>query len=233
MIERADRPASGGMATVARLRSDDMGRTFAGGDGTVVAVLARVRGLTMIEGYQHRNPDVGGMTGFTHVAGQRMSAGFIRPRTHSVMTTGRGARLPRNGGMIERTDRPASGGMTTVARLRGHDMGRAFAGGNGAVVTVLARVHGLAMIERYQHRNPNVGGMTSLAEISGYRMGSGFVRRICAGMTCRASIGGLVMWERDNEWRPNIRGMTGIALFTGQWMSTGFVCSGADTIMTA
>jgi hypothetical protein len=111
-------------------------------------------------------------------------------------------------------------------------MGRAFAGGNGAVVTVLTRVHGLAMIERYQHRNPNVGGMTGLAEISGYRMGSGFVRRICAGMTCRASIGGLVMWERDNEWRPNIRGMTGIALFTGQWMSTGFVCSGADTVMT-
>ena len=108
---------------------------FAGGDITIVAETALFIGFIVGKWRCHWQPEIGGMTSITQVAGQRMSAGFIRPRTHSVMTTGRGARLARDGGMIERTDRPASGGMTTVARLRGHDMGRAFTGGHYTIVT--------------------------------------------------------------------------------------------------
>ena len=102
--------------------------TFARGGGTVVTIGAGVRGLVVIERRQHRSPHAGVMTGFAQVCRQRMVGGFKCARADAIMTAGTGARLPRNGGVIERTDEPGGSGMTTVAGRIGCNVIRPFTG---------------------------------------------------------------------------------------------------------
>jgi len=53
------------MAYVASLGSGNMRGTLAGGDGAVMAVLAHIRGLAMIQGHYIGLPArTGGVTGF-------------------------------------------------------------------------------------------------------------------------------------------------------------------------
>jgi hypothetical protein len=94
-----------------------------------------------------------------------MILGFIAPIADPVMTTTIGASLTRNQVMIKYYLQPVRGVMAGIARLTGHNMSRAFAGGNGAVVAGLASIGGLLMDKRYDDRQPGFRGMTGLAQI--------------------------------------------------------------------
>ena len=137
--------------------------TFASSGGTVMAVSAGIRGLTVIERCQHWNPHAGVVTGLAQVCRQRMVGGFKCARADAIMTAGTGARLPRYGGVIKSTDQPGSGGMATVARCGSHHMIGPFTRGGVTVVTISAGVGSLVVIERCQHRSPYVGIVTGLA----------------------------------------------------------------------
>jgi hypothetical protein len=84
--------------------------------------------------------------------------------------------------------------MAYVACLGGGNMRGALAGSDGVVVAVLARIRGLAVVQRYDIGLPaGAGGMTPLTQVSGDRVCSRLISCVGAVMTCRAAVGGLVV----------------------------------------
>ena len=82
-------------------------------------------------------------------------------------------------------------------------MRRAFARSNSAVVTILAQVRGLAVIQRYDIGVPaRAGGMTGLTDIGGHRVCWRLVSGVGASMTAGTRIGGLAVIKRQHESKP-------------------------------
>jgi hypothetical protein len=78
-----------------------------------------------------------------------------------------------------------------------------FAGGDSAVVAVLAQVRGLAMVYRdYERSPPGAGGMAGFAHIGSYRVGGGFIGGVSPSVTGRAGISSLIMGERGDQRDP-------------------------------
>ena len=119
-----------------------------------MAVSAGIRGLTVIERCQHWNPHAGVVTGLAQVCRQRMVGGFKCARADAIMTAGTGARLPRDGGMIEHDLQPVSGVVASVTGLRRGDVVWPLTSSECAVVTGFTRVRSLAVIERYDQCLP-------------------------------------------------------------------------------
>ena len=92
--------------------------------------------------------------------------------------------------MIKSNIEEAHSVVADLARFCGWDVSGTFAAGDGAVMTVLTQVGGLAMIQRYDIGIPSrAGGMAGLANIGGHRMGSRFVGGVGTGMTGGTGIG--------------------------------------------
>jgi hypothetical protein len=79
VVEYDLQPIGGVMAYVTGLSRRYVIRILTGGNGTVVAVLAQVRGLAMVQGnYVGLPSGACGMTGFAHIGAHRVCGGFVR-----------------------------------------------------------------------------------------------------------------------------------------------------------
>ena len=135
------------MAAIAVVGRRRVQRAFTGGGVTVVAATALIRRLGVINRRVQWNPCIAGVTGVTQVCGERMCRRLKRMRANAIMTTGTGARLSCHRGMIERADQPRGGAcMTAIAWRRGNYMVGSFTGGDGAVMTAVARCRGLTVV---------------------------------------------------------------------------------------
>ena len=188
------------MAGVAHIGGDRMRSVFTHRSGAVVTVTALIGGLVMGKRYDYRHPHIAGMTGFAHVAGQRVCPRLEGARTDAIVTTGAGTRLPCYGGMIKGHAQPGGGVMADVALLRRGDVGRAFARGDAAVMARVAGGRGLRMVNGQGKREPaRTGGMAGLTLIRRQRVGGRLIGGVSAGMTSGAAVGGLCVIKRRDQ----------------------------------
>ena len=154
------------MAYIASLGRGYVCRAFADGDSTVMAVLAHVCSLSVIEGHDHRSPNISGMANLALFTGDGVSGGFIRSGTDAIMTPRTVTRLPRHCAVVKQNLQPIGGVVAHIAGLRSGYVRGTFTGGDSAVMTVFTQVSGLGMVDRYYVRLPSgAGSMTSLALI--------------------------------------------------------------------
>jgi len=199
-------PVVTGMAGLAEIGGHRMNPRFSARARAIMTIDTTVTGLSVIDGVQRRSPGTERMTGFTHIGGDRMRRRFKGAATDAVMAahTGTGAT-----GLCVRERYcqagPDIGVMTGFTQVAGGRMGGALTRGGTAVVTPLATVRRLAVIDRCQWY-PVVAVMTGLAQVAGDRMGGRFKRtpthavmtsgtgtglaRHCAVIECSAQPGG-------------------------------------------
>ena len=112
MIKEYLQPAGSIVADLARFRRRDVCRTFACSDSAIVAVLANIRGLAVIQRYHKGIPAwAGGVAGFADICGDWMRGRFVS----GIRTGMTGGASVRGLGMIEwqyEGDPTGSCGMT-------------------------------------------------------------------------------------------------------------------------
>ena len=113
--------------------------------------------------------------------------------------------------------------MAYVASLGSGNMRGTLAGGDGAVMAVLAHIRGLAVVQGHYIGLPaGTGRMAGFTQISANRMRCRLVGGIGAGVTACAIIHGLVMWKWRDQRHPYIRGMTAFTQFRSLRMAGSF-----------
>ena len=129
MVEAGNLPTIGVVAGVACCVGQDMGRTLASSDITIVAELTGIDHRRMTKACH--GPVIGGMADITGRCSRYMSGMFAS----GGITVMAGFTRIGDTTMIEGVNRPAIGGMTDVALLIGIDMGGVLTGCLDAVVT--------------------------------------------------------------------------------------------------
>ena len=151
----------------------------------------------MRERYDQRYPHIGGMTSITSFRGLWMSSGFISSRADTVMTPCTITRLPGHRGMVKQNLQPVGGVVAHITRFAGDDVGLAFTGGDGAVMTVFTQVGGLGVIDGNGKGSPaGTGGMTKFTSIGSDWMRCRLIGGVSAGVTGGTGVGGLIVRER-------------------------------------
>ena len=125
-----------------------MSRALADGGGAVMTAATLIRRLVMRKRCDHRQPHIGGMTGFTQVSGERMSRRLKGARAHPIVTAGTGAGLPRYRRMIKGHAQPGGGVMAGITLGGGGNMSGTFASGDITVMASVAWRRGLAVVDR-------------------------------------------------------------------------------------
>lgn len=162
-----------------------------------------------------------------------MSGGFVRSWAGAVMTTGIVAGHTSNRGVVKQYLQPVRGVMAQVTRLTGGNVIGAFAAGDGAVMTIGAKIRGLRMINGNRKRPPSrAGGMAAFTSIRCLWMSGGFIAGIGSGMTGVAIVAGLTVVKRQYGGQPGSGAMTCLAAFRGLRMGGRFIGSGAGPVVT-
>ena len=189
--------AGGIMTNIAGFRRGNMSGTLTDSNGTIMTVLTHICRLSVIKWHDDRYPQISGMASIALFAGHWMGGRFVSARTHPVMTTGTVACLPGYGGVIKQDLQPIGGVVAYIAGLGGGNMSSTLTDGNGAIMTVLTHIRGLAMIKWYYIALPSrTSGMAGFTHIGGYRMRRRFIGGIGSSMTGSTGIGGLIVRER-------------------------------------
>ena len=91
VIKRSANPGGGVMAHIASRCGRYVGGAFACGHSAVMAVFTSIGGLRMRKGHHKGQPGRIDMTGFAHIAAERMVPRFKSATTDAIVTTGTGA----------------------------------------------------------------------------------------------------------------------------------------------
>lgn len=129
MIKGNACPGSGGMAAIASGARRQVGRSFSGSDGTVVATGTDSDNLRVVDNC-NRLPNVCAMTRFAGGT-RRDMGGRLTGRTDAVVTLNTSV---RNAGVVKTRPKPRGCGMATIAFGRRRDVTYAFSSGHHAVV---------------------------------------------------------------------------------------------------
>ena len=176
------------------------------------------------------------MTGFAHIAGRRMGAGFAGGQAVVVAGDALGsADLPMIDEPVQR--QPGLLAVAAVALIGGGRMTAGFGRTHAtAHVATHALVGGFAVGKWHNHRQPGRGGMTGIAVVAGLRMVAGFTQRLTGPVVTAAggAIGqdGLTVVKRRRYRQPRRVAMTRLTGVAGGRMGTGFAGGAAGAIMT-
>jgi len=112
-----------------------------------VAGDAQIGRLIVRKRSQQRHPHIGAMADFTKFGRCGMVLRFIRTIANAIMATATIASLARYQIVVKDDLQPIGGVMTHIAGLRGRNMSGTLTDSYGTVMTVLAQIRGLTVIE--------------------------------------------------------------------------------------
>ena len=92
----------------------------------------------------------------------------------------------------------------------------AFTAGDGAVMTICAKIRGLCMVDGYCIGSPSrAGGMAAFTSVRGQWMVGGLVARAVTSAGHTIGDNGLIVRKRQYQWQPGRYRVAGLAIIQG------------------